>query len=142
MYTDLEELTGKVRKTNRRLAGLQLQARQPRLATKPDVKQGLKTRARKEDVAVDEKFEDISSARVDDDQMGWTSFGNSAEPSALEKIYGFTRSGRRRRRSVKAASLTRGDTHVNTRWWLTARRLNFYNVEEHLSPTASFLKFM
>ena len=74
-------------KTSQRLAGLQLQAQQPHLTVKADVKEDIKTRARKEDVAANEKFGDISSAWVDDNPMSQTSFGDSTEPSAPEYIY-------------------------------------------------------
>ena len=56
-------------KNNQRLAGLQLQAQQPCLAVKADVIKDKRTRVRKEDAAPDERFGNISSARVDDDRM-------------------------------------------------------------------------
>ena len=77
-----------MRKTNRCLAGLQLQAQQPPLATKVDVKQDMmKTRARIDDGVTDEKTGNISSARVDDETMSHTSSGNLefTEPSAITK---------------------------------------------------------
>ena len=47
----------------------------------------MKTRERKEDAVADDKQKgDItSSARVDDDPMSWTSFGDTAEPLGLTK---------------------------------------------------------
>ena len=84
----------------KRLAGLHSQAQQLRFVAKADVKQDMKTRARKEDVTVDRKFGDISSARVDDDPMSRTSFGDSAKPSAPEKIsatFWLTKAPKRRR---------------------------------------------
>ena len=75
-----------MRKTSQRLAGLQVQARQPRLAAKTDVKQYKNTCDRKEDVAPDERYGDISSVRATD-PMSQTSFGDKkfTEPSALPK---------------------------------------------------------
>ena len=64
MDSPLEELVGKMRKINQRLAGLQLQVQQPRLAVKADVKQYMKTHTRMKDGIADEKFGDISSARA------------------------------------------------------------------------------
>ena len=56
---------------------------------KADLFQDKKTRKRKEGVATDERFEDISFVRVYDDPISLISFGNSAEPSeAAEKIVG------------------------------------------------------
>ena len=55
---DVEKPTGKMRNVNERLAGLQLPAQQPRLTTKADVKQDMKTHERKEEASEDyEKFE-------------------------------------------------------------------------------------
>ena len=71
-------------KTNQRLAGLQHEVQQPRLAVEPDVKADKKTRKRTEGAPVDdEKHGDISSARAVHGPMISTSFGNIAEPSAL-----------------------------------------------------------
>ena len=75
-------------KISQYFAGLQLQAQQLlRLVTKADVKQDIKTRERKEDAAAgDEKFgEIISSVRVDENPMSWTSFGGTVNRSALPK---------------------------------------------------------
>ena len=80
----LEELTGNMSKISQHLAGLQLQAQQPRLAALGKVKHGMKTRAHKEDAATYEKFGDISSARDDGDPMSRTRFGDSADLSAPE----------------------------------------------------------
>ena len=79
-----EEIKNKI---NQCLAGLQLQAQQPRLVAKEGVKQGMKTPERKENAAAGaEKFGDvISSVRADDDAMSWTSFGKTAKRLALTK---------------------------------------------------------
>ena len=79
----------KENKNNQRLAGLQHQAQQPRLATEADVKPDTKTFERTEGAERDEeKFEDILSALVDDDPPSCTSLGNIAEPLAPEKSIG------------------------------------------------------
>ena len=54
-------------KNNQRVAGLQYQAQQLRLAAKADVQQDRKTREHKESITPsDETFGDISSIRVED----------------------------------------------------------------------------
>ena len=50
----LDELTKEMRATDRRLAGLEQDARQPRLATEADVATDKKTRKRAEDAAADQ----------------------------------------------------------------------------------------
>ena len=75
-------------KKNQRLAALQHEAQQSRLATKSDVKLDLTTRERMEGAAADdEKNRDISSARVNDDPMRLTSVRDQqpTEPSALSE---------------------------------------------------------
>ena len=88
----LEKLTRMMKRTNQRLAGLQRKAQQPRLVAEADVKLDIKTRERVEGAAADdEKYGEISSARVDDDPMRLTSFGDQefTEPSlAPEKDIG------------------------------------------------------
>ena len=84
----MSELTGMLRTTNKRLAGLEHEARQPRLATEADVEADKKTRKRTKDAsAADrEKNGDNSFARrVDDGPMSLTSFGMIAERPAPEK---------------------------------------------------------
>ena len=82
----MKELTGRMRATNQRLADLQHEAQQPRLATEADVEPETKNLKRTEDAAADRvKPEDNSFyARVDYDPMHLTSFGDdSTEPPAL-----------------------------------------------------------
>ena len=79
-HFDLERL-----KTHR-LAGLEHEDRQPRLAMEADVKPDTKTRKRTENAAADraKQGDKSSSARVDHDPMCLTSFGDdSTEPPAL-----------------------------------------------------------
>ena len=75
-------------KNNQQLAALQHEAQQPRFAPKSDVKLDMTTCVRMKGAAADdEKYRDISSARVDDDSMRLTSFRDQefTEPSALSK---------------------------------------------------------
>ena len=76
MDSRLEKLTGKMRKTNQRLAGLQLQAQQPRLAAKAYFKQDKTTSEKKKYFALDERFENTSSIQVDGDPINQTRFGD------------------------------------------------------------------
>ena len=81
-FEDTEEKS----KTNKRLAGLQHGAHQPRLAMEADVKTD-KTRKRTEDAAADRaKHGDSSSVRAVDGPMSLTSFGKIAKPPALPAI--------------------------------------------------------
>ena len=74
----MSELTGMLKVINKRLAGLEHEARQPRLAPEADAESASKTRKRTEDAAVDRaKHEDKSSAaRVDHDSMRLISLGD------------------------------------------------------------------
>ena len=77
--------------TNQRSAGLEQDARQPRLTLEADVTSDKKTRKRTEDAAADRVMSgDSSSAQVDPNPMYLTSFGDdsnfgdySTEPPAL-----------------------------------------------------------
>ena len=75
------------RETNRRLTGLEQEARQPRLATKADIPTDTKTRKCMKDAAVVQtKHGDSCSAkRVLADLTSSTSFGIEAEPPALPR---------------------------------------------------------
>ena len=87
----ISELTGMLRTANKRLAGLENKARQPRLATEADVERDTKTRKRTEEAAADRaKHGDKSSSfRVDHDPMRLPSFGgDSTELPAPEKSIG------------------------------------------------------
>ena len=80
-----------MRTTSQRLAGLQHEGRQPRLASGADAKPGIKTRRQTEEAAVDRvKNGDSSSSRVDDGPTSLTEFGMIAEPFSmtLEKCIG------------------------------------------------------
>ena len=83
----LDELMGMTRGTRQRLAGLEQDARQPRLATKKvDVPTNIKTRKRAGDAAADQaKHGDTcSTKKIDPDLICLTSFGDdSTEPPAL-----------------------------------------------------------
>ena len=74
-----------MRKTRQRSAGLQQEARQPRLVKEADVKPETKTRKRMEKAAADRVVSgDNSSAQVDPDPMCLTSFSDDfAGPPAL-----------------------------------------------------------
>ena len=64
-------------KNNQRLAGLQYQAQQPNLPVEADIKPDTKTQKLLEGAAADDdKYGDTSSARVDDDSIRLTSFGD------------------------------------------------------------------
>ena len=76
----LDELTGKMRATNLRLAGLQHRTQQPRLVTETDVETDTKARKRTAGAAAERvKHGDTSSIRVDRDPTSLTSFGKMAE---------------------------------------------------------------
>ena len=80
-----DELIEKTRETNQRLAGLEHEARQSRLAQEVDVKPDTKTDKRTEDAeeADREISGDSSSAQADSDPMCLTSFGDdSTKPLA------------------------------------------------------------
>ena len=81
----LDELTGKMRETRQRFAGLEHDARQPCLVIMADVKPDTKTRKRTEDTEADRaKYGDSSSAkRVDAGPTSSASFGMIAEAPAL-----------------------------------------------------------
>ena len=81
----LGELMGKTIETRHSLAGLEHEARQPRLAMEGDVEPDTKTHKRTEDAAADRVVNrDSSSARkIDNGSMSLTSFGMIAEPPAL-----------------------------------------------------------
>ena len=85
MDNHIEDLRQEIKnKNHQRLAELQPRAQhaqQLRLAVKADVIKDMKTRVRKEDAAPNEIFRDISSARVDDDQISGTSFGEKKSPT-------------------------------------------------------------
>ena len=82
----LEESKEKSR-NNQHFAGLHLQAQQPRLAAKADVKLASKTRESKNDFATYERCGDVSSVKLED-PIGQTSFGDKEfiEPSTLHPI--------------------------------------------------------
>ena len=85
----LLSLTGETKKTNQRLAGLQLHVQQPRFTAMADVKQNITTCERQENFITDEGLGDILSVWVDDNSISQTSFGVSAEHSkASEKNIG------------------------------------------------------
>ena len=75
-----------MKRTSQRLAGLDHQAQQPRLATKTDVETYMKTHKRTEGAAADGgRHRDTCSARVDQNSTSLTSFGDIAEPFQLPK---------------------------------------------------------
>ena len=87
-HRKLDELTEKIRTIRQRLAGLEQDTRQPRLAMEAEIPTYTKTRNRAEDAATDrEKHEDsCSEKKVDPDLMCLTSFGDdSTEPPALPR---------------------------------------------------------
>ena len=98
----------------------------------------MKTREHLEHAAADdEKFGDISSARVNDDPMGCTSFGDTAESSAPENNIGDALLDQGAK--CQSRSVPRRDLHINTHRWLTARRLSLNNAKVYLPPTTFFL---
>ena len=89
-FDKLHELVGEMRATKQRLAGLEQDARQPRLAMETDVPSDTKTPNRMEDVAADRVINEDSSFanQVDPDQMCLTSFGDDfTEPPALPCLW-------------------------------------------------------
>ena len=71
-----------------RLAGLQHQAQQPRLAIEADVKTDMKTRKRAEGAAESKlRHGDTFSPLVDDGPTNLTSFGKIAKPLSASKRY-------------------------------------------------------
>ena len=74
----LDELADEMRATKQRLAGLEQDARQPRLAMEADGPSDTKTRNRMEDVAAYRMIsgDSFSANQVDPDQMCLTSFGD------------------------------------------------------------------
>ena len=82
--------TDNMRVITQRLAGLEHEARQPRLAPEVDVEPDTKTRKRTEGASVEDpvKNGDSFSAKVEDDPTSLTSFGMTAEPPGPEKCIG------------------------------------------------------
>ena len=80
--------TGMLRATNQRLADLEHEARQPRLATEADVEPDTETRKRMEDAAADraKHGDKSSSTRVDHNPIRLISFGDdTTEPPVPER---------------------------------------------------------
>ena len=76
-----DDLTEKMRDTNQCLAGLQHEARQPRLAAEADIEPDTKTRKRTMNAAADRvKNADSSSIRVIDGPTCLTSFEIIGKP--------------------------------------------------------------
>ena len=76
-----------------------------------------------------------SAKRVQAGSISLTSFGMKAEPSALPRrddVLVYIGAA-----APKPWSLNRGDTHANSRRWLTPHRQSLYNDENHLSAAAS-----
>ena len=71
------------RRRRQRFAGLEHDARQPRLAMKADVKLDTKTRKRMDGAAANRAKHSSSTKKVDASPMSSTSFGMIAEPPAL-----------------------------------------------------------
>ena len=84
-HFDLRLEDNKEKNTNRRSAGLEQEARQPRLATEADGEPDKKTRKCTEGASAADRVMngDRSSARVDGDPTSLISFGMIAEPPAL-----------------------------------------------------------
>ena len=78
MDRKLDEIMEKMRAKSQRLAGLEQESRQPRLAMKADVPSDTKIRNRIDDVAADRTISVNSSFanQVNPDQMHMTSFGD------------------------------------------------------------------
>ena len=78
-----------MRVRNLRLAGLELEPRQPRLATEAGVESDTESRKRTEDGAADRGMAgDSSSARANDGPTSLTSFGMIAKPPSPETSVG------------------------------------------------------
>ena len=86
----MSERTGMLRATNKRLAGLEHEARRPCLATEANVEPDTRTRKRTEGASAADRVMngDSSFARVDFVSTSLTSFGMIAEPPAPEKSIG------------------------------------------------------
>ena len=83
MKSRFDDLTKKMRKTRQRSAGLEHDARQPRLATEADVPTDTKTIKCAEDATADQAKDgdSCSAKRVDPGLTSLTSFGKIAEPT-------------------------------------------------------------
>ena len=135
----MDELAEDMRVTDQRLASLEQDARQSRLAMKAEVQKDKETRERKEGAAkaVQEIHGHSCSAnRVDTDPMFSTSFGDdSTGPPALpcSRDDGLVGNG------VAAPQLCLSplEALTNSRRWLTPRSL--YNDEDHILSAASLV---
>ena len=78
--------------TKQRSAGLEHEARQPRLAMEADVEPDIKTHKRTDGASAANRVRnrDSSSARVDDGPTSLTSLGMLAQPPAPETLIGDT----------------------------------------------------
>ena len=134
----LVKLTEEMGAANQRLAGLQHEARQPRVATEADVKPDTKTRKRTENAAVDRVLNgDSSSARVDDGPTSLISFGMIGESLALPIF----RDDALVDKGAEAPKSYRSPVEMRTpTGWLTAHWYSPYSNENLLSPTVFFLE--
>ena len=130
------------RGTRQRLASLEQDARQPRLAMKVDVQADTKTRERTEGAAtvVQAVHRDNCSAnRVDPDPMCSTSFGgDSTGPPALPCSRDDVLVGN----GAAASKLCLSPLEMrktNSRRWLTPRRHGHYNDKDHFPAAASLV---
>ena len=104
-----------------------------------------KTREHTEGVAtaVQAKHGDSCSVnRVNPDSNSFTSFSdNSTEPQAFPclRVDALVGNGTAAPKSCLSVSLTLENAHTNSRSWLTPRRHNLYNVEDHLRPAISLV---
>ena len=135
-------LMEKTRETKQRLAGLEHETRQPRLATEAGLELDTRSCKRTEDAAADRVINgDISSARRVNTYSATssTSFGMKTEPRALSwRDDALVDKGADAPKTC--ISLVRGDAQANRRRWPTTHRHSIYSDEGHLSPTTFFLE--
>ena len=141
-FDQLDELMEKTRETNRSLAGLEQEARQPRLATKADVPADTKTRKRMDDAAaVQAKHGDrFSARRVQAGRISSTSFGIKAEPPALSRrndvlVDKGAAAPKQCVSPVEMRTLTTPDDLLTAGKAFTAKRIIFYQLPLRFCPT-------
>ena len=135
-FDELDELTEEMRATKQRLADVEQEARQPRLAMETDVPSDTKTRNRMENIVADRLINgDSSSAnQVDPDQICLTSFGDDfTRPPALpcSRDAALADNGAAAPKPYLSPMAMRTVTATQ---WLISHRQSLYSDDDHLSP--------
>ena len=120
----LDRLTENLKRANQRVASLEQDTRQPRLAMEADVPADTKTRGRTGGAAIAVQAmhgDSFSANRVDPDPETFTSFGDdSTGPPALPCSRDDALVGNGA--AAPESRLTLGDALTNSRRWLTSQR--------------------